>query len=85
MDIEKESGNHSFGSKVDFTEEAEIEKLVQKAVDEFGKITGVINNVSWGANTPLWESDTEKMVIAYKLNTLGAYNLIILQNFVCLI
>lgn len=74
-DIEKEFGNPCLGIKTDFTVEAEIEKLVQATIDKFGKISGVINNVGWGANTPLWESNTEKMVDAYKLNTLGAYNL----------
>ena len=44
-------------------------------MEKFGKISGVVNNVGWGANTPLWGSDSQKMIDAYKLNTLGAYNL----------
>ncbi len=74
-DIEKETGNATLAMKTDFTVESEIELLVKHTVDKFGKISGVINNVGWGANTPLFGSDTEKMVNAYKLNTLSAYNL----------
>ncbi|MDQ7917973.1 SDR family oxidoreductase [Mesonia sp. MT50] len=74
-DIEKETGNATLVMKVDFTEEKEIENLVKNTVDKFGKISAVINNVGWGANTPLFGSDTEKMVNGYKLNTLSAYNL----------
>lgn len=74
-DIEKETGNATLAMKIDFTEESEIEQLVKTAVDKFGKISAVINNVGWGANTPLFGSDSEKMINAYKLNTLSAYNL----------
>ena len=74
-DIEKETGNATLGMKTDFTEETQIEALVNATIEKFGNISAVVNNVGWGANTPLWESNTEKMVDAYKLNTLGAYNL----------
>lgn len=74
-DIEKETGNEALGIKIDATDEKQIEELVKATVDKFGKISGLINNVGWGANTPLWGSNTKKMVDAYKLNTLGAYNL----------
>lgn len=74
-DIEKETGNATLGLKIDATDENQVEALVKATVEKFGKISGVINNVGWGANTPLWESNTQKMVNAYKLNTLGAYNL----------
>ena len=74
-DIEKETGNATLAMKIDFTEENEIEKLVKSTVDKFGKISAVVNNVGWGANTPLFGSDTEKMINGYKLNTLSAYNL----------
>lgn len=73
--IAEESGNEALGIKTDSTDEVALEQLVQTVLEKFGKISGVINNVGWGANTPLWESDTQKMVDSYKLNTLGAYNL----------
>ncbi|WP_373710246.1 SDR family NAD(P)-dependent oxidoreductase [Kaistella sp.] len=74
-DIQSETGNETLGIKTDFTEETQIESLIKATVDKFGKISGVVNNVGWGANTPLWGSDSQKMIDAYKLNTLGAYNL----------
>ena len=74
-DIQSETGNETLGMKTDFTEETQIESLIKATVDKFGKISGVVNNVGWGANTPLWGSDSQKMIDAYKLNTLGAYNL----------
>ena len=74
-DITKNLGNEALGIQIDATDEKQIENLVEATLDKFGKISAVVNNVGWGANTPLWGSDTEKMVDAYKLNTLGAYNL----------
>ena len=74
-DIQSETGNETLGMKTDFTVETQIESLIKATVDKFGKISGVVNNVGWGANTPLWGSDSQKMIDAYKLNTLGAYNL----------
>ena len=74
-DIQSETGNETLGMKTDFTEETQIESLIKATVEKFGKISGVVNNVGWGANTPLWGSDSQKMIDAYKLNTLGAYNL----------
>ena len=74
-EIEKEYGNAALGLKIDATDEKQVEELVQKTIEKFGKISGIINNVGWGANTPLWGSDSQKMIDSYKLNTLGAYNL----------
>lgn len=73
--IEKETGNTTLGIKTDATVDAEVEQLVKATVDKFGKISGLVNNVGWGANTRLWESTSEKMIESYKLNTLGAYTL----------
>lgn len=74
-EIEKETGNATLAIKTDFTIDQEIENLVNATIAKFGNISAVVNNVGWGANTPIWGSNTEKMVDAYKLNTLGAYNL----------
>jgi 3-oxoacyl-[acyl-carrier protein] reductase len=74
-EIEKESGRATLGIRTDATVEADLENLVQTTLAKFGKISGLINNVGWGANTPLWESNSDKMVKSYLLNTVGAYNL----------
>jgi NAD(P)-dependent dehydrogenase (short-subunit alcohol dehydrogenase family) len=74
-EIQEKSGNETLGLVADSTDENQMKELVDKVVEKFGKISGLVNNVGWGANTPIWGSDTEKMVKSYKLNTLGAYNL----------
>lgn len=74
-EITKESGREALGIKTNATDETEVKALVDATVKKFGKISGLINNVGWGANTPLWESDTDKMVKSYLLNTVSAYNL----------
>lgn len=74
-EIEKESGKKTLGIKTDATVETDLDLLVSETVKQFGKISGLINNVGWGASTPLWESDSDKMVKSYLLNTVGAYNL----------
>ena len=74
-EIEKESGVPSLGIKTDCTNEKELEVLVSATIKKFGKISGLVNNVGWGAATPIWGSDSTKMVNSYLLNTVGAYNL----------
>ena len=73
--IQEKTGNEVLGVVADSTKESDMSALVEKTLSTFGKISGLVNNVGWGANTALWESDTEKMVQSYKLNTVGAYNL----------
>lgn len=75
QEIEKESGKVALGIKADSTIEADLENLVRQTIAKFGKISGLINNVGWGAATPIWGSDSDKMVKSYLLNTVGAYNL----------
>jgi len=74
-EIAKESGKETLGIKTNATVESDLEILVKTTVEKFGKISGLINNVGWGAATPIWGSDTDKMVKSYILNTVGAYNL----------
>jgi 7-alpha-hydroxysteroid dehydrogenase len=74
-DIEQESGKKTLGIKTDATSEPDLQKLVDATIETFGKISGLVNNVGWGANTPIWGSDTDKMVKSYLLNTVGSYNL----------
>ena len=74
-EIAKESGKESLAVKTDATDEIQIQALVDTVIAKFGKISGLINNVGWGQATPLWGSDSDKMVKSYMLNTVGAYNL----------
>lgn len=72
--ISKETGSECIGIKADATNEKELRVLVEAVVAKFGKISGLVNNVGWGKATPLWESDTEKLIASYELNTISAYN-----------
>lgn len=73
--ISSETGSDCIGIKADATDEEELKVLVDSVVAKFGKISGLVNNVGWGKATPLWGSDTDKLVASYKLNTISAYNL----------
>jgi len=73
-DIQARSGKETLGVGMDSTNEADIQAMVEAVVAKFGKISGLVNNVGWGKATPLWGSDTEKMVKSYELNTVSAYN-----------
>lgn len=73
-DIQSKTGKETLGIKMDSTNEAEIQAMVDTVIARFGKISGLVNNVGWGKATPLWSSDTEKMVKSYELNTVSAYN-----------
>ena len=74
-EIAKESGKKTLGIKTDATDESQLQTLVNETISKFGKISGLINNVGWGESTPLWGSDSDKMVRSYMLNTVSAYNL----------
>ena len=74
-EVTKASGKEALGIKADSTKEEDLKNLVEKTVAKFGKISGLLNNVGWGAATPIWGSDTEKLVNSYILNTVSAYNL----------
>lgn len=73
-DIQAKTGKETLGIKMDSTNESDIQAMVNTVVSKFGKISGLVNNVGWGKATPLWGSDTDKMVKSYELNTVSAYN-----------
>lgn len=73
-EITRDSGRECIGIKADANSEEELKKMVDAVASHFGKISGLVNNVGWGKATPLWDSDTDKMVASYKLNTVSAYN-----------
>ena len=69
--IQQETGSECIGIKADATSETDLQNLVNEVVSKFGKISGLVNNVGWGKATPLWGSDTQKMVASYELNTVS--------------
>lgn len=73
-DITAATRSPAMGIRMDSTSVQDIDAMVKTVVDKYGKISGLLNNVGWGKATPLWGSDTEKLVNSYKLNTISAYN-----------
>jgi len=74
-DIQSKTGNEVLGLRADSTDEEQLHMLVDTTVKKYAKISGLLNNVGWGASTSTFGSDTQKMVDSYKLNTVSAYNL----------
>ncbi len=74
-EITRETGKEALGIKTNATVESDLAELVNATIKKFSKISGLINNVGWGAATPIWGSDADKMVKSYLLNTVSAYNL----------
>lgn len=73
--IQDKTGNEILPVVADSTDENQLQELVDKTIAKFGKISGLLNNVGWGAATPTFGSTTEKLVNSYKLNTVSAYML----------
>lgn len=74
-EIAEATGRRTLGLRANATDEADLDRLVQRTLDEFGKITTLLNNVGWGEYTPLWEIETDYMVRSYLLNCVGTYQL----------
>lgn len=74
-EISQATGRRTLGIKTDATSEADLDVLVKATLDEFGKVTTLLNNVGWGEFTPLWEIDTDYMLRSYVLNCVGTYQL----------
>lgn len=47
VEVIKSSGGKAIGVKTDITERGQVNAAVQKALDEFGSIYGLVNNVGW--------------------------------------
>ena len=74
-EIAAATGRRTLGVRTNVTVESELDDLVKATLDEFGKVTSLLNNVGWGEFTPLWEIDTEYMLKSYVLNCVGTYQL----------
>jgi 7-alpha-hydroxysteroid dehydrogenase len=71
--IQEETGNKVIGIGCNVTVQEDIDNCVATAVDAFGSVSTLINNVGWGRayDDPLAVPE-EDMVESYKLNTLAA-------------
>jgi 7-alpha-hydroxysteroid dehydrogenase len=70
----REKGGRAIGTACDVTDQAAREALVQAALDEYGKITILVNNAGGGGPKP-FDMPLDSFVWAYELNVFSAFNL----------
>jgi NAD(P)-dependent dehydrogenase (short-subunit alcohol dehydrogenase family) len=68
----KKAGGTAIAQKCDVTDRSEVEKLMQKTIDEFGQIDVLFNNAgSFSAIGTLWEVEPELWTQDVKVNLVG--------------
>ncbi len=67
-------GRHAVALKVDVTNRDEVERMVAKALEEFGKVDILVNNAGiYGSIGPLVDNDPEKWVQTVRINLFGSF------------
>ncbi len=85
VDIDKESidavvkklnsmGGDALGIKVDVTKKEEVDKMVEKVVEKFGKIDVIINNAGITSDAKLVKMTEEQFDKVIDVNLKGTYN-----------
>ncbi len=74
-EINKLYEGRAFAVKTNVTDTNDQKALVDAALNKYGKVTTLINNVGWGEYTPLLGITKEYMVNSYVLNTVSTYEL----------
>ncbi|MCP1677277.1 gluconate 5-dehydrogenase [Natronocella acetinitrilica] len=59
--------------KCDVTQEEDVKNVVQKAIDEFGRVDILINNAGLGAVTPLEKTTLEEWENVHNVNVAGVF------------
>ena len=72
-DVAAAYGVKTLGMACDVTDEAACQAFVDAAVEKFGGLTSLINNVGWGEPVPPLGVTADYMVDAFRLNTVSAY------------
>ena len=63
----------SMAIKTDVTIEADIENLISKTIDKFGKIDILVNNAGRGYDSPVEKINKETFEKIFELDLLGPY------------
>jgi len=69
----KKYGRRTLAVPTDITKKADVDNLVQKTVDEFGKIDILVNNAGTGILLPLVEHEEEDWDLVMNTNLRGYY------------
>ncbi len=73
VDEIKAFGGEALGIRTDVTEEVEVEGMVQKVLDEWGKVDILVNNAAVAAPGLLVETTTRRWNLVITVNILGAF------------
>ena len=71
--IEGATGRRCLGVPTDARDEAQVQRLVARVIDDFGRIDILINNVGWSIPGPLSKLDTPAWREDFTLNVDTAY------------
>jgi NAD(P)-dependent dehydrogenase (short-subunit alcohol dehydrogenase family) len=76
-EIAEETSSQVLGIGCNVTKQEDIDRCVAKAVESFGGISTLVNNVGWGRAYPdPLDVPVEDMVESYKLNTLSGMHMV---------
>jgi sorbitol-6-phosphate 2-dehydrogenase len=71
--IAKETGRRVLGTKVDVTQEADVQALFDRAVKEFGRVDIVVANAAILIAEPIADADAEKWRSVMNVNLFGYF------------
>jgi sorbitol-6-phosphate 2-dehydrogenase len=71
--IAKETGQRVLGMKIDVTQEAEVQGLFDRAVQEFGRVDIVVSNAAILIAEPIIDADAEKWRAVMNVNLFGYF------------
>ena len=69
----KKSGRESLGFVCDITDENQVKKLIDAAIDKFRKIDVLINNAGIGSMRPVYATQLESFEKVLKVNLTGTF------------
>ena len=71
--IVKRTDRRSFAVQVDVTNEAQVEAMVQRTVDEFGRLDILVNNAGVLRSGPIEEFDADDWRLVMNVNLFGYF------------
>jgi len=73
QELSKEHGREFVGVQVDATNKEQVDKLVQMAVDKYGRIDILVNNAGINKLEPAWEMSAETLDFVIRTNLYSTF------------
>lgn len=73
LSIEAETGGRCLGVPTDARNEADVQHLVARTIETFGRVDILVNGVGWSGNSPLSKMDTQTWKDDFTLNVDTAF------------